>query len=95
MKKLYLKVFTEDGRQGDLYEYESLKTIFWGDPVIETADHQKLAMADLAYLCENTDEGCGVGKDYEGGRVTIQAEAFDKAIPAEPKDKTQVGHHHT
>lgn len=91
VKKLYLKVFTEDGRQGDLYEYESLKTIFWGDPVIETADHQKLAMADLAYLCENTDEGCGVGKDYEGGRVTIQAEAFDKAIPAEPKDKRKWG----
>lgn len=91
VKKLYLKVFTEDGRQGDLYEYESLKTIFWGDPVIETADHQKLAMADLAYLCENTDEGCGVGKDYEGGRVTIQAEAFDKAIPAEPKDKCKWG----
>ena len=36
VKKLYLKVFTEDGRQGDLYEYESLKTIFWGNPVIET-----------------------------------------------------------
>lgn len=91
VKKLYLKVFTEDGCQGDLYEYESLKTIFWGDPVIETADHQKLAVADLAYLCENTDEGCGVGKDYEGGRVTIQAEAFDKAIPAEPKDKRKWG----
>lgn len=75
---MYLKVFTEDGRQGDLYEYESLKTIFWGDPVIETTDHQKLAMADLAYTCENTDEGCGVGKDYEGGRVTIQAEELIK-----------------
>ena len=91
VKKLYLKVFTEDGRQGDLYEYESLKTIFWGDPVIETTDHQKLAMADLAYTCENTDEGCGVGKDYEGGRVTIQAEEFDKAIPAEPRDKKKWG----
>lgn len=91
VKKLYLKVFTEDGRQGDLYEYESLKTIFWGNPVIETTDHQKLAMADLAYICENTDEGCGVGKDYEGGRVTIQAEEFDKAIPAEPKDKKKWG----
>ena len=91
VKKLYLKVFTEDGRQGDLYEYESLKTIFWGDPVIETTDHQKLAMANLTYACENTDEGCGVGKDYEGGRVTIQAEEFDKAIPAEPKDKRKWG----
>ncbi len=91
VKKLYLKVFTEDGLQGDLYEYESLKTIFWGDPVIETADHQALAMAKLAYICENTDEGCGVGKDYEGGRVTIQAEEFAKAIPAEPKDKTKWG----
>ena len=91
VKKLYLKVFTEDGLQGDLYEYESLKTIFWGDPVIETVDHQKLAMSDLAYTCENTDEGCGIGKDYEGGRVTIQAEEFAKAIPAEPKDKTKWG----
>lgn len=91
VKKLYLKVFTEDGRQGDLYEYESLKTIFWGDPVIETTDHQKLAMADLTYTCENTDEGCGIGKDYEGGRVTIQAEEFAKAIPAEPKDKRKWG----
>ena len=91
VKKLYLKVFTEDGRQGDLYEYESLKTIFWGDPVIETTDHRMLAMSDLAYTCENIDEGYGVGKDYEGGRVTIQAEEFAKAIPAEPKDKTKWG----
>ena len=91
VKKLYLKVFTEDGLQGDLYEYESLKTIFWGDPVIETTDHQKLAMADLTYTCENTDEGCGIGTDYEGGRVTIQAEEFAKAIPAEPKDKSKWG----
>lgn len=44
-------------------------------------------MSELVYLCENTDEGRGVGKDYEGGRVAIQAEEFDKAIPAEPKDK--------
>ncbi len=91
VKKLYLKVFTEDGLQGDLYEYESLKTIFWGDPVIETADHRAIAMSELAYTCENTDEGCGIGKDYEGGRVTIQAEEFAKAIPAEPKDKTKWG----
>ena len=42
VEKLFLKVFTEDGRQGDLYEYESLKTIFWGDPVIETVIREKL-----------------------------------------------------
>ena len=91
VKKLYLKVFTEDGRQGDLYEYESLKTIFWGNPVIETKNKKKLDMSELVYVCENTDEGCGVGKDYEGGRVTIQAEEFDKAIPAEPRDKRKWG----
>ena len=91
VKKLYLKVFTEDGRQGDLYEYKSLKTIFWGNPVIETKNKKKLDMSELVYLCENTYEGRGVGKDYEGGRVTIQAEEFDKAIPAEPKDKKKWG----
>lgn len=91
VEKLFLKVFTEDGRQGDLYEYESLKTIFWGDPVIETADQRQLDMAGLSYTCENTDTGFGVGKDYEGGRVTIQAEEFQKAIPAEPSDRFKWG----
>ena len=48
-------------------------------------------MSELVYLSENTDEGRGGGKDYEGGRVAIQAEEFDKAIPAEPKDKKKWG----
>lgn len=90
-EKLYLKVFTEDGQQGDFYEYESLKTIFWGNPVIETSDRKSLDMADLPYTCENTDTGLGVGKDYAGGRVTIQAEEFFKAIPAEPIDRSEWG----
>lgn len=91
VEKLFLKVFTEDGRQGDLYEYESLKTIFWGDPVIETDDQRKIDVTALSYICENIDIGFGVGKDYEGGRVTIQAEEFQKAIPAEPSDRAKWG----
>lgn len=59
--------------------------------MIETKNKKKLDMSELVYVCENTDEGCGVGKDYEGGRVTIQAEEFDKAIPAEPRDKRKWG----
>lgn len=91
VKKLILKVFTEDGRQGDLYEYESLKTIFWGDPVIETKDKKKIDFADLSYTCENTDLGHGVGRDYEGSRVTIGSEEFPKAIPAEQLDRQKYG----
>ena len=88
---LELRVSVESGTQGDLYEYESLNTIFWGDPVITTKDGRRIPMKELRYTTENTNPGFGPGVDYEGGRVMIQAEEFPSAIPAEPEDKTKPG----
>lgn len=51
-------------------------------------DGRKLALKDLDCKTKNINPGYGPGVDYAGGRVTIQAEEFDKAIPAEPQDRS-------
>ncbi len=63
-----------------------VKTIFWGDPYIVTKSDEKLYLSEIDYSCENVDMGDGAGVDYFGGKVTIQAKTFDKAIPSEPLD---------
>lgn len=91
IKRLKLQVTVENGRQGDLNCYESLDTIFWGNPMLITENGQQVDFRDLPLEYENTKLGNGPGVDYGGGRVTIQAELFDKAIPAEPQKKEEPG----
>lgn len=43
---------------------------------------------------ENVDMGCGVGKDYKGGRVTIVGKTYDNAIPASTLDHGKEGKIH-
>lgn len=68
------------------WERDFEKTIFWGDPCIVTRSGRRIYLSGMAYECENVDTGNGVGKDYFGGDVTIQAKKFDKAVPSEPID---------
>ena len=35
---------------------------------------------------ENIDEGCGIGRDYEGGRVLLTGQEMPDAIPVSPAD---------
>ncbi|MGN0662594.1 MAG: hypothetical protein ACI4LE_05545, partial [Faecalibacterium sp.] len=40
---------------------------------------------------DNIDPGCGFGRDYAGGRVTIQGEEYPDAVPANTIDHDQEG----
>ena len=88
-KELRLAVKAEQGfREGDI-PAEFKKTLFWGDPYLLTKSGERVCLASLPLACDNVDPGNGPGTDYYGGPVTIQAQAFDQAVPTEPSDPEQ------
>ncbi|WP_018752021.1 hypothetical protein [Paenibacillus sanguinis] len=66
------------------------KTVFWGDPYLETSKG-RVYLSELPLEMENTDPGNGPGTDYFGGPVRIQMKQFDRAIPANPLNAEQEG----
>ncbi len=85
-KEIKLFVKTEKAFREVDWTADFVNTIFWGDPYFVTKSGEKVFLADIPYKCENVDMGNGVGVDYFGGDVTIQAKKFDRAIPTEPAD---------
>lgn len=85
--KLYVK--TERAFREADWESDFVDTIFWGNPYIVTKSGDKIYVADMSYRCENINMGNGIGKDYFGGNVKIQAKGFDRAIPSEPEDMSK------
>lgn len=79
-------VYTEQG-----YSRRTKQGLFWGEAYIITKDYQKKNLSDLALEYENIDRGHGIGKDYEGGRVTIIGNEYPNAIPTSPLDHDQEG----
>ncbi|WP_339316426.1 hypothetical protein [Paenibacillus sp. FSL R10-2734] len=72
------------------YPIKSKQGLFWGEAYIVTSDGHKLTLSDIAGMeMHNTDPGYGIGKDYEGGRVTIVGNEYPLAIPASPLDHDQ------
>ncbi|WP_394526029.1 hypothetical protein [Lacrimispora sp. JR3] len=67
------------------------KSIFWGDPAILTEDGTWIYLSELPYETENIDPGNGIGIDYGGGPVKIQAKEQKQAVPAEPVDLKKEG----
>jgi len=87
IKELQLKVKAEVFDINYLgKKIEPPKTIFWGDPYIETFEGKKIYLYELPYEIENCDMGNGIGIDYYGGRVCIAGKEFKKAFPANPID---------
>ncbi|RCX21564.1 hypothetical protein DFP94_102317 [Fontibacillus phaseoli] len=91
IETLELRVKAEEGVGDNGRPKISEKTIFWGDPYLETESGGKLYLADLPLTTENTDPGNGVGVDYFGGPVKIAVRRFDRAIPANPIDLNREG----
>lgn len=74
--------------------------VFWGEICLELEDGSVLNLgqclaeqnsprsdwAHHAVRMENVDEGCGIGRDYKGGRVTIVGTEYPFAIPASPAE---------
>lgn len=90
MKTISLHVRTEDGMLDNGPE-NTIKTIFWGDPYFVTESGEKIYLADMVYSTENIDRGRGIGRDYEGGPVKIQAKLFERAVPGDVEDKSREG----
>jgi hypothetical protein len=73
------------------YPRKTKQGLFWGEAYFVTAEGQKVKLSDLNPVYENVDPGYGIGKDYEGGRVTIVGNAYPDAVPASPIDHEREG----
>lgn len=79
---------------------------FWGEAVIRLKDgtaidigamlRENSANPDypIKITFENIDMGCGIGRDYKNGRVTIVGAQYDNAIPASTIDHCKEGRIH-
>lgn len=70
---------------------------FWGSVVLETAEGKCVELGrllkenpEMARLI-NVDPGCGIGRDYKDGRVTIVGAEYPYALPASTVDHDQEG----
>ncbi|HHX01137.1 MAG TPA: hypothetical protein GX739_00555 [Firmicutes bacterium] len=89
MLKLRVKngpVYTEQ-----MYPRRTKQGLFWGEAYIVTKGGEKISLSDLPLHYENIDRGHGIGKDYEGGRVTIVGNEYPKAIPTSPVNHDEEG----
>lgn len=70
---------------------------FWGEAVLCLNDGTCVDIGSLirdhaeSITFENIDLGCGVGKDYRNGRVTIVGTVYENAIPASTLDHEKEG----
>ncbi|MDF7797941.1 hypothetical protein P4C99_00600 [Pontiellaceae bacterium B1224] len=67
------------------------KTLFWGNPVIVTADGAEVKLSDLELNYDQIAEVPTIGKDYYGGPVKIAGKLFDQSVPANPMKSEQDG----
>lgn len=89
--ELELRVKVEDVEFEPFIVYPSRKTVFWGNPEIVLEDGTKIPFSLLHLEYENTDQGNGIGTDYYGGPVKLQAVTFENSVPAEPEDRSREG----
>lgn len=73
------------------YPRRTKQGLFWGEAYLVKTDGTRIDLCDLPLRFENVDLGCGIGKDYEGGRVTIVGNEYPRAIPTSPIDHDREG----
>ncbi|WP_025684872.1 hypothetical protein [Paenibacillus maysiensis] len=66
------------------YPEQTKQGLFWGEAYLTLANGTHVNLSELDLVYENVDHGFGIGKDYEGGRVTIVGIEYPYAIPASP-----------
>lgn len=69
--------------------YDCPQGLFLGDAVLTLRDGSSVRLCDLPMQRVNVDEGCGVGRDYENGRVLLLGKEMPDAIPVSPIDHSQ------
>lgn len=73
------------------YEISTPQGLFWGKADIILRNGTVLPLSEMKYTTENVDQGMGIGRDYQGGRVTIVGTEYPDAIPASPIDHSREG----
>jgi hypothetical protein len=73
------------------YPLRTKQGLFWGDAYLVLSDGSRKELSELELTYDNVDTGQGIGKDYEGGRVTIVGNEYKHAIPASPVDHDKEG----
>jgi len=68
-----------------------IKTIFLGDPYIETQTGDKLYLCDVNLEYENIALAPKAASDYYGDKVTIFGDDYLMPVAAEPQDRTLPG----
>lgn len=68
------------------------QALFWGEAGFVLRDGTMCKLKDLPYKTYNIDAGQGIGKDYQGGRVTIVGTEYPDAIPTSPIDHDEEGY---
>ena len=66
--------------------YDCPQGLFLGDAVLTLKDGGSVRLADLPIRRINVDEGFGIGRDYENGRVLLLGREMPDAIPVSPAD---------
>ena len=74
-----------------MYPYDSKQCLFLGGAFITLENGKKLSLAELPAIRQNIDEGTGIGRDYEGGRVLIEGVEYPDAIPVSTLDHSRWG----
>ncbi|OXM85736.1 hypothetical protein [Paenibacillus rigui] len=90
-RSLTLRVRNDPTYNEQKYPEKTKQALFWGEAYLLCADGKKIHLCDVDFMSENIDPGFGIGKDYEGGRVTIIGNEYPYAIPTSPVDHAQEG----
>lgn len=69
--------------------YDCPQGLFLGDAVLTLADGTERRLSQLPVARINVDEGLGIGRDYEGGRVLLLGKEMPDAIPVSPMDHSE------
>ena len=88
-----IRLVLEDGMEIDLGKYlkkeESLQIRKAVPEEAGRPDEETAGFSENRIRMENTDTGCGIGRDYRGGRVTIVGMEYPYALGASPIDHEQ------
>lgn len=66
------------------YPHTGPQGLFLGDAYVELEDGGRISLSDLPIKGENIDEGYGIGRDYQNGRVLIEGIEYPDALPISP-----------
>ncbi|WP_168121712.1 hypothetical protein [Paenibacillus sp. HB172176] len=89
VKALTLRVKNHPVYTEQKYPMRTKQGLFWGEAYLIMGDGKRIQLSELSPDYVNVDTGCGIGKDYEGGRVTIVGNEYGNAVPTSPIDHEQ------